>query len=181
MKKKVLYIFLAVILLIGICFIVLFVKNILEDNRESKKVMQEIKDIKMGFDDNIDEYNKYRKNLSSIVDDVVIDKFDGAYDTVYLLIGKEEKVVLSVKSAASKLDKYCKGKVFSDSYVNSFCLEYKVSYEEMVNVFLSDVKNINSIIEQYNKGHSNSLKIYSSSIYDYIDYNDDGIYSGKEE
>ena len=97
------------------------------------------------------------------------------------MLGKEEKIILDVDNSISQLEKYCNGKVYPDSYVNSFCLEYEINYEEMVNVFLEDVKNVNSIIEKYNSSHDKELKVYSAKIDKYIDYNKDGNYSGKGE
>lgn len=181
MKKRVLYIILGIVLIVVLCFIVLFIRNILEDNRKTNEKMEKIQIIKTNFDEKINDYNKNRSSIRSIVDDIVVDKFEGAYDTVNLLLKKEESTVLEVKDYVSQLDKYCNGKVYPDSYVNSFCLEYKINYEEMVNVFLEDVKNVNGIIEKYNSSYDKELKIYSGKIEKYIDYNKDGSYSGKEE
>ena len=181
MKKRIcvaLIVLLVLIVGIGGFF---FVRNMLNDSRITNERIKEIKTLKTNFEESILDYNKSRSSLLSIVDGMVVDEMTNTYQNVYSLLEKEEKDIVKVKDYVLKLDSDCKGKIYSDANVNGYCLEYRFNYEQMVNVFLEDVKNVNNIIEKYNQSHSESLKVYSSDIKDYIDYNEDGNYSGKGE
>ena len=53
-------------------------------------------------------------------------------------------------------------------------------YEEMVNVYINDIKSFNKIIDKYNEDTNNNLEKYKSNLYsDYIDFDKDGVYNGK--
>ena len=182
MKKRIVYIVLIVVLVlivgIGGFF---FVRNMLNARRITNERIEEIKTLKTSFEESILDYNKSRSSLLSIVEGMVVDDMSSTYHNVYSLLDKEEKAIVQVKDYVLKLDSDCKGKMYSDAYINGYCLEYRFNYEQMVNVFLEDVKNVNDIIEKYNHSHSELLKVYSSEIKDYINYNEDGNYSGKGE
>ena len=91
----------------------------------------------------------------------------------------EKKSLDSASEVISRLDSDCSGKKYSDANTNQICISYMINYEEMNNVFVSDVSYVNSIVDNYNSNHNEKLEKYSSDV-DYIDYNKDGAYAGKE-
>ena len=73
---------------------------------------------------------------------------------------------------------------YPDGVINSKCNNYKAIYEQVVNYYVTDIKNYNNNIKKYNEYQKsiNSnliLNIYKTDK-DYIDYNEDKIFDGKE-
>lgn len=122
------------------------------------------------------DYNSTRSSLSTVVKDLSVDKVGTKYNRIVELLSQEEQHIINVRNNVLQLDKYCNGKMYSSSSVNEICFNYQKYYEQMVNSFVSDVTYINRMIQ-----YDNSLKLYQSSEFkNYIDYNKDGVYSGKE-
>ena len=160
----------------------IFVQKLFKDREVTNKRIIEIGNLYKNMNQYISEYNSNRSSLKTIIKDVYIDNFNSKYQNVLTLLKKEEESLKNTRHAVLKLDKDCNGRMYSDSYVNQVCISYKSNYEEMVNVFAGDVHYINSMISNYNNHHNEKLEEYSSSDFkDYIDYNRDGVYSGKED
>ena len=73
---------------------------------------------------------------------------------------------------------------YPDGTIDSKCNNYKVIYEQVINYFVTDINNYNNNIKKYNEYQKsiNSnliLNIYKTDK-DYIDYNEDKIFDGKE-
>ena len=183
MKKSKIFVILIIIVIVFVCLgLFLFFKGILDDSKITNQRIGEIKNINVDMNDTINDYNNSRKTLSLLLDSTYTDNLNDKYDNIVLLLNKEETFVKSAKDIVLKLDNDCDGKFYSDAIANGICLSYKVNYEEMCNVFMNDIKNINDMIHIYNNGHTESLQEYVSNDFsDYIDYNQDGNFSGKEE
>lgn len=169
-----------VVVLVIIVFLFFFFKGILEDNRVTNNQIVEIKKINVELNKYIEQYNDTRNTLSELLSIVYTDNLKEKYDDIVNLLKQEEEYVGNVKDSVLKLDKYCNNNIYSDSSANSICLSYKLSYEEMVNVIVLDIQNINGMVDTYLENHE-GLDKYQSELNDYIDYNGDGFYSGKEE
>lgn len=99
-----------------------------------------------------------------------------------------ETQVAKISQSTKTIREYCKdGIYYSSSDVNNKCNSFKLGYEEMVNSFVDDINTYNKNITAYNKylddeGNTTSLKLETyQTKKTYIDYNNDGKYSGKEE
>ena len=79
------------------------------------------------------------------------------------------------------LDKNCKNNIFNDSIINNICNTYKLTYEQIINVYVNDIENFNNLVDTYNNETKLNLKKFTSSNVDkYIDYNKDGKYEDKK-
>ena len=168
--------------IIVIIFLVLFFKGIMDDTKVTNHQMLEVKRLNSNFDSYIDEYNATRNALIFLLGETYTDHLDLKYDNIVMLLDKEQDYVKDVSDVISQLDGYCRGKVYSDQSVNQICVNYPVNYEELVNVFLGDIEHVNTMVSNYLEKHSGNISFYQTDLFkDYIDYDGDGVYSGKEE
>ena len=110
---------------------------------------------------------------------------DSYYDIFYtndsgikkVLAGYEE-VLDDVKSNVDTLDDLCENVYYESKDVNTKCEDYKIVYEKINNIFVTDISNYNKNIKVYNSHNKSKLKFFKTSK-DYIDYNKDHKYDGK--
>jgi hypothetical protein len=95
-----------------------------------------------------------------------------------------ESLVDSLEKNTKKLDSLCDDVYYPDSTVNSKCSNYKSIYEQVVNYFVSDIALYNKNVKTYNEYQASNNSLLSVESYntdkDYIDYNDDKVFDGKE-
>ena len=189
-KKK-----LSIILgLVGIGLIIFgiilsFIFNVIKDQQEMNDRMNTIVTEYTKFEKNIDEINKTRKSLHEEFLDKVYYETLTQNDTAYKTkLTDYETQVAKISQSTKTIREYCKdGIYYSSSDVNNKCNSFKLGYEEMVNSFVDDINIYNKNITAYNKylddnGNTASLKLETyKTKKTYIDYNNDGKYSGKGE
>lgn len=190
-NKKRLSIILALIgvALIIYGFILMFISSLKKDQQEMNDRMDTIVTEYDKFNKQVEEFNTVRTTLHQEFLDKVYYETLEQNDTSYKnkLIDYETKVATISKSTKT-IREYCKdGIYYSSSDVNNKCASFKTGYEEMVNAFVDDINTYNSNITNYNnyldsEGNTTSLKLEQyNTKKTYIDYNNDGEYSGKEE
>lgn len=99
---------------------------------------------------------------------------------------KYEMVLDEVGKEAETLKNNCEDIYFPSSDVNTKCKTATSTYEEMFNYFINDITQVNQNIEEYNKyNQENETGIAPVQKYnttkEYIDFNEDKKYTGKEE
>lgn len=189
--KKKLSIILGVVGIALIIFgiILSFISNVKKDQKEMNSRMDTIITEYSKFEKNIDEFNKTRKSLHEEFLDKVYYETLTQNDTAYKTkLTDYETQVAKISQSTKTIREYCKdGIYYSSSDVNNKCNSFKLGYEEMVNSFVDDINTYNKNITAYNKylddeGNTTSLKLEAyQTKKTYIDYNNDGKYSGKEE
>lgn len=189
--KKKLSIILGVIGIALIIFgiILSFISNVKKDQKEMNSRMDTIVTEYSKFEKNIEEFNKTRKSLHEEFLDKVYYETLTQNDTAYKTkLTDYETQVAKISQSTKTIREYCKdGIYYSSSDVNNKCNSFKLGYEEMVNSFVDDINTYNKNITAYNKylddeGNTTSLKLETyQTKKTYIDYNNDGKYSGKEE
>ena len=74
------------------------------------------------------------------------------------------------------------GITYADGKTNRSCSSYAKTYEKSVNVYIDVVKAYNNIITKLKEVYTGTeISEYSAVFNDYVDYNDDGTFLGKEE
>lgn len=189
--KKKLSIILGVVGVALIIFgiILSFISNVKKDQKEMNSRMNTIVTEYSKFEKNIEEFNKTRKSLHEEFLDKVYYETLTQNDTAYKTkLTDYETQVAKISQSTKTIREYCKdGIYYSSSDVNNKCNSFKLGYEEMVNSFVDDINTYNKNITAYNKylddeGNTTSLKLETyQTKKTYIDYNNDGKYSGKEE
>lgn len=166
----------------GVSSFVLGLKN---DKAETYNRMELVSDEFEKFDNNTNAFEEFRDELYS---DVLSNVY---YDTLYIQdveiknrLSNYESLVDSLEKNTKKLDKLCDDVYYPDSTVNSECSNYKSIYEQVVNYFVSDIALYNKNVKTYNEYQASNNSLLSVENYstdkDYIDYNDDKVFDGKE-
>lgn len=166
-----------------------FISNLKADQKQMNDRMDTIIKEYDKFNQNIEEFNQTRKALHEEFLDKVYYETLTQNDTSYKKkLTDYETQVATISKSTKTLREYCEdGVYYSSSDVNNKCSAFKLGYEQMVNSFVDDINTYNASITAYNKyleeeNNTTSLKLETyQTKKTYIDYNKDGVYSGKEE
>ena len=162
-----------------------FILGLKADREASFRRMHDVNDEFEVFSTNTTVFEEARDELYNVVLSNVY------YDTMYQedksvknKLSNYEQLVDELTKNTNKLDKLCSNMYYSDSTTNNRCRNYKSIYEQVMNYFVSDIKVYNENVNKYNKyqeENNSSLKIekYKTNK-NYIDYNNDKKYDGKE-
>lgn len=183
--KKVQVIIIIVVILFTIFGIGLYacktVKSYKNDVKNTKKILNTIKEDYTDFEKQIDPYNK---SLTEVI--TLINK-NSYYDKIRknksTIDKKLDDITNQVKKISSyeNLKKYCQKK-YADGNATRSCVSFKKTYEKSINIYIDIVVAYNNTIENSNELYDDDkdLEKYESEIKEYLDYDKDGIYLGKE-
>ena len=149
--------------------------------------MEDVSGVFESFSTNTTVFEEFRDELYN---DVLGNVF---YDTMYATdasvkekLKEYEGIVDTLEEDAKKLDTLCGSNVYyPEGDINSKCDNYKSIYEQVVNYFVTDIDTYNENVQKYNEYQK---AIQSELIVEdyftkrnYIDYNGDKVFDGKEE
>ena len=187
--KKVIFIviIILVILLAGFGFY-LFTKNIKEDKKLTNEMMKKLVKEYDIFDKNIKEFASKREEFYLMQENAYLQSISENPENWNNFINDYSKIIVDIKNNSKLLDKYCFNK-FASVEVNSKCTNYVANYEAAMNYYISDINNYNNnIVKKYNSWLTDNNYEYQkleegklSAYKDYIDYDKDNDYFGKEE
>ncbi|MBR6137827.1 MAG: hypothetical protein IKQ06_06710 [Bacilli bacterium] len=163
-----------------------FLIGLREDHQRVLRRMDDVSGIFEGFSTNTTMFEDYRDELyTEVLGNVYYDTMYKTDETVKGKLNEYEAIVDGIKKDTKKLDSLCKHVYYPDSEVNKMCTNYKSIYEQVVNYYVTDIHTYNDNVEKYNAYQDTikkDLKIRKyHTEYDYIDYNGDNIFDGKEE
>ena len=163
-----------------------FLIGLREDHQRVLRRMDDVSGIFEGFSTNTTMFEDYRDELyTEVLGNVYYDTMYKTDETVKGKLNEYEAIVDGIKKDTKKLDSLCKHVYYPDSEVNKMCINYKSIYEQVVNYYVTDIHTYNDNVEKYNAYQDTikkDLKIKKyHTVYDYIDYNGDKIFDGKEE
>ena len=168
------------IILITTIGVTVFVVDLQKDTENTKKVMQEINDYYHKYETDIDNYNLTRDTLTKKLSSFYNEAFKSDYQNIISIIQDYDEIMNDTVKNVEIINANCANHIFSDSKINTICKSYQESYEQMTNIFLNDIDDFNKLVESYNKDAEEKLEKYNSKyIKEYIDYNKDGKYEGK--
>lgn len=181
MKKKLIAIIAIIVLGIIIISIIVFIKNLQEESKNTKKLMNEISEYYEKLEESITEYNNHRENLNQENTSYYQDTFKEDYDKMLDNLKSYDETITNLTIIINILNKDCSNNKFSDPKITNICNIYKQTYEEMINIYINDVNNFNKIVDTYNKETSSKLETFTTNnTLSYIDYDEDGEYLGKK-
>lgn len=163
-----------------------FVSGLRKDRNEIYSRINEVNDEFEVFSTNTSVFESTRDNLYNVVLSNVY--YDTMYDedkSVKTTLSNYENLVDELTKNTNNLDKLCDDVYYPDSTVNTKCNNYKSIYEQVMNYFVEDIKVYNENVDKYNeyqKNNNSDLRVdkYKTKK-NYIDYNNDKVYDGKEE
>ena len=181
MKKKYIIITITIIItLILILGVIKFIISFKEGSNNQQTKMNEITTTYTLLEESINNYNNIRKTLTNRLSTYYQDTFRDNYSDTINLMQNYDQIIGEIQEEINLIAKDCANNIFNDSNVNNICKNYQETYEQLVNTYVNDINDINTIIEDYNNDTNSSLaKFNSNYINNYIDYNQDGEYIGK--
>ena len=180
-NKRILIAIIAIAIILG-SIIIIFIKNIKEDNNELNNLMEKITISNNRLEDNIEAYNQNREKLSSLLDNYYLEMLSNDYDQYINILKEQQNIITSIYANIEELATNCQDKLFSKPEIINICNNYEIYYETVVNIYINDEKQINNMIENYNQDTATPLDKYNSTnLTDYIDYNKDGKYLERED
>ena len=187
MKRKIVIIILILILItIGVVGY-LFIDSIKEDQAITKEKAKEITDAYSKFDESLKQFIILREQYYVTRENTYLEEFSKDYETWNKFIEDYANSVKEITKNSKALEKNCVVK-FADINVNSKCTNFKANYEAAMNYYITDIKAYNKIVKQYNdwvdenKYNYGKLNEGTFPVYkDYIDFDKDGEYFGKDE
>ena len=187
--KKVVFIIIIVLIIGSIGFGgYLFTKNIKEDKKLTNEMMQKLIKEYNKFDKSIGDFASKREEFYVMQEDAYLESISQNVETWNNFVSDYSKSIVNIKKNSKLLDKYCFNK-FASIEVNNSCTKFIANYEAAMNYYISDIKSYNkNIVEKYNSWISENNYDYQklengklSAYKDYIDYDKDNEFFGKEE
>lgn len=163
-----------------------FIVDLNADRESTLLRMEDVKNEYKNFSNSVDSFNDIRNSLYlTVFEDVYFDTMASNDATVKQTFTDYETSVNGVSDTVKKLSELCGDIYFFNDSVNEKCQSFSSVYEQIVNAFVSDVALYNDNILQYNQyqndlGSNSVLENYTTEK-EYIDYNNDKEYEGKEE
>ena len=94
-------------------------------------------------------------------------------------------MVDELEKNTNELNRLCTGMIYPDNVANSRCNNYKSIYEQVNNYFVADIETYNQNVKKYNDYQTSNGTLYRIREYEtnrnYIDYNQDNHFDGKED
>lgn len=174
------------ITLIIISFIILLVvivSYILNIN-ESKKEMEENKQlIKFNYQelsDEIKNYNQIRSEYINLSKEFYYETYEEKQPSYTNLFTKYNQTIENIDKYINNIEGKC-NVIYDQLEVNNICSNYKKTYEKIINIYINDITDYNNKIDGYNTYKETNISKFNMIHSEYIDYNKDNLYEGKEE
>lgn len=163
-----------------------FLTGLRKDHQIVLRRMEDVSAIFESFSTNTTAFEEYRDVLyTDVLGNVYYDTMHATDSAVKAKLDEYEEIVNTITEDTAKLDGLCGNVYYPQGDVNNMCDNYKSIYEQVVNYYVSDIRIYNSNIKRYNDYqkaiNSNLLVSKYKTKYQYIDYNGDKVFDGKEE
>ena len=184
--RKLSYVFfsLGLVLLLSGGFSSFFI-GLKNDHQEVLRRMDSVSLTFEGFSTNVTAFEEARDELyNDVLGNVYYETMFSTDQEVKQKIADYEKLVTEIDQQVKDLDSLCGKVYYPDAGANQQCENYKSIYEQVINYFISDLHTYNDNVQKYNEYqkaiHGNQLVDEYKIKWKYIDYNQDGIFDGKE-
>ena len=177
---------------IGFIFIVLglimnFALGFKQDKQEVSKRMKLVNSAYETFKKEAKSFTTTRDNLyDNVLSELYFETLNLTINNCLEELEHYEQQLDEIEKIALDLQKNCQDIYFPDKQANNKCQTFAISYEQMVNYFVNDIKQVNDNIIKYNTyNQENNTGIAPVQEYSttkkYIDFNKDNKYEGKED
>ena len=184
--RKIAYIFLclSLVLIISGGFSS-FLINLREDHQQVLRKMDDVSLVFEGFSTNTSIFEEYRDTLyTEVLGNVYYETMYKTDKDVKEKLQEYESIVNDIHDNTKELDQLCGKAYYPDAEVNNMCVNYKSIYEQVVNYYVTDINTYNDNVQKYNEYQEaiksdKTVDTYQTD-YQYIDYNQDKVFDGKE-
>lgn len=184
-RWKILVCILLILSVIGV-FLYFYISSFKVDRQETLALMKEVNEDYPKFNKNMTEFVNKRNAFYKQKEEIYLEDMGKNTAAWITFMNEYAKIIENIESSSKRLKGHCKNN-FGDINAKTQCNQFRVNYEAANNYYITDIKAYNNIVKEYNEwliNHSSSypkLNEISLSIYkDYIDYDEDGEYFGKE-
>lgn len=175
---KIVIIFGILILIIGL--ISILIANIMKEKKESTKNMEIIEYNYTELIANVSEYNQIRSDLSNKLNNFIYDNYLSEHESYVELLTKYNNNIKEIDKNISNINERC-NVIYKDLSINKICDSYQITYEKLINLYVADLINYNNKITSYNEyNDGEDISLFELVHKDYIDYNKDNVYEGKD-
>ena len=188
MKKslKIIGIVMIIIVILGV-LVSIWVEDLKKDQEKTKETMKIVQASYNDFNNRVEEFSNIRNKFYEYKDGLYLETLGKNSDEWNNFIKEYADIITEIDSKAKNLKKNCDVK-YGDVDTNNKCTQFKANYEAANNYYISDIVLYNELVDEYNKwneengGKYAEVKKGTFPVYkDYIDYDKDGEYFGKEE
>lgn len=187
MKKKVLNTIFILLIVSGIAVIAFYLNFLATEKRYNKEIATKLEEHYDAFKTSVRKFSEQRTIFLDATAEIYLEDLNTNYDDIISLLKEYDKAVLDVKDKAEPFEDIIKKVRLTDKSLQDKIIAFKINYEQSINYYVYDISEINIFFEEYNKllevNENKDLKKlpkYNAVITDYLDYNKDGIYMGKE-
>lgn len=182
-KKKIMIVTLVLIALLIVIGVTIFFVNYQKDKKQTKQNGDKVVELYQTFKTDMSDYASLRSTLYETVFQTYLNEMKTNYESHLEKIKAYEDKVKNIEETHKELNKLCQVIYLKDE-VDHKCEAYRLSYEQMNNYFVKDIARFNENIDKYNEWvQENDVKLEKYEMQtkrDYMDYNKDGTYFGKE-
>ena len=177
-RKKELIIGIIVIVILTLISIIII--SAIRTSKENKNDTKVIESSYALLTENIKEYNEIRTKYTGMLGDLFLEDYQDKHDDFVDLLTEYNKNMQRIDLSITNINLKC-NRLYKNSNVNKICKSYKEVYEKVVNLYVSDLNNYNSTVKKYNEYKNEKVSLFEMIHDEYIDYNKDGNYEGREE
>ena len=178
-------VFIICVILFGLGCI--WAKGFKEDQRLTKEKMKLVLDAYPAFNESVEKFSDKRNILYENKEELYYETLSKTVDVWNKFMDEYADGIKDVEEKAKDLKENCHIQ-YGDVNTNSKCTTFIANYEAAHNYYISDIKMYNEIVDNYDAWNKENDSKYPSvengkyPVYkDYIDYDKDGEFFGKEE
>lgn len=178
-KKRKILIIIGFVVLVVVGFVAFFILNIINDKKLNKDNANYIKENYNNLSNSVNLYNDIRSDYSLLSKDFYLENYDKKHLEYVELLNKYSGIIREIDKSIENIHSKC-NLIYDDSEVNKICRSYDTLYEKLINLYVGDLLNHNEIIDKFNNYKSDDVEKITMVYTDYVDYNNDGKYEGRE-
>lgn len=180
MKKNGKRLGIALVILTIIIIVIGVVLSIINNNEEQQQEnMEIIRDSYTNLSANVIDNIELRKELINKLSTFNNANYPNEHEEYIELLNKYNDNVKQITENVEEMDARC-NQEYVDATINILCRSYGDLYEEVVNIYITTVKDYNNKITNYNLNSETDYDLYPMIHEDYIDFNQDGKFQGKD-
>ena len=174
-----------ILLIIGIAFIVsgnsLLVYKLLNNEKlDGEKLVKNIEKNYESFKKNVEVFNSKKEEYDSKVASNLFAETTEDYSKWIEIIDDYTKIIVNMDNNSKFLKENCVNKSHADKEVMNKCSAYMIAYEECVNIYVTDISEFNSKIEEFSEENKDDKLVEYELEYSKVDLNNDGKFEGTE-
>lgn len=182
-KWKIFVIVIGIILMFVVLFFILsFMKEVQEDQKETKKIMENIKSEGDALSKTVEEIAPIREEFYKIKQDMeFLDTMQTYVDPMNEVMDRYETTMKNIEKNSKNLQEWCKS-TYADKTVNNACDVFRQEYEAANNYYIKDLMVYQDVRKAYETNFAASEKKLKEKDFlfyrTYIDYDEDGMFLG---